>query len=63
MRNCTEGGVIVNLYLLIIKNVLKKTMGCKSSKNTSEKENNLRISKPPEEKEKEKLYEIKVVLL
>lgn len=38
-------------------------MGCKSSKNTSEKENNLRISKPPEEKEKEKLYEIKVVLL
>ena len=55
--------LIVNLYLLIIKNVLKKIMGCKSSKNTSEKENNLRISKPPEEKEKEKLYEIKVVLL
>ena len=38
-------------------------MGCKSSKKNKEKENPLRISKPPEEKEKQNLYEIKVVLL
>ena len=38
-------------------------MGCKSSKKKSKKGQGLRISKPPEIKEKENLYEIKVVLL
>ena len=38
-------------------------MGCKSSKKDSKKDAPLRISKPPEIKEKERLYEIKVVLL
>ena len=38
-------------------------MGCKSSKKEQKKEAPLRISKAPEIKEKEHLYEIKVVLL
>ena len=38
-------------------------MGCQSSKDKNGKSQPLRISKPPELKEREKLYEIKIVLL